>query len=213
MIPSPGKLKNSKISSNARSKKTGVVARKKTPSRIAPISTRPKMAASLGVLENQPESSNTVGSVSSHWATGRDVVLALFMTIGISAVFIFPGRAAHFNVTTPKVAVTREQVLGESIALPLTIPVIMYIGGERSLISTSPKNGTLIEAVSQAAAERGGSLTYVSRGESIYLRSFLNISNDETGSWEIRVNGLVAADISVQTLEQGDEVTITRLTI
>ncbi len=140
----------------------------------------------------------------------RDVGLALVMAVGLSTVFLSPLRFSSSTTAVKSTAVTSGRILGNSITVPLTIPVTVRLWSSEWRTVTAPKYGTLTEALSQAAAASQSSFEYVSRGSSIYLQRYLGLSDDLSGRWEVRVNGVLVADLSARPLEQGNEVTLTR---
>lgn len=149
---------------------------------------------------------------ASRWATGRDVVLALVMAVGLSTVFLSPLRFSHSvaPVATPEAS---ERVLGESISVPLTVTVTIRNDGQVWRTSVTPTTGTLAEVLARSASDAGSSFEYLSRGSSIYLSRFLDLPDDAAGSWTVRVNGAAVTDLSQPVLEQGDEITVERQAI
>lgn len=151
-------------------------------------------------------------AVSSRWATGRDVVLALVMAIGLSTVFLSPLRFSP-QVASDKPTESPERVLGASITIPLAVSVIIKNDRQEWRSSVTPITGTLAEVLARSANAAGSTFEYSSRGSSIYLTRFLNLRDDQTGVWVVRVNGIAVTDLSQSFLEQADEITVERQAI
>lgn len=145
---------------------------------------------------------------NARWSTGRDVVLALVMAIGLSTVFLSPLRFSADATESSTTTVTPGRILGESIVIPLKVPVSIHLRDQRWQVITSPRFGMLAEALSQAAGAAGSSFEYMSRGSSIYLLRFMKVADDTTGVWIVSINGVATTDLSSPSLEQGDEVVI-----
>jgi hypothetical protein len=135
----------------------------------------------------------------------RDVLAALLIAVGLSTVFLSP--LTHPNGDS------REKILGQSIVVPLTVPVTLVNHGNTQTILTYPKYGTLPEALGQAAADQGTNFYYTTRGSSAYLWRFFNQVNDATGGWAVTVNGLVVTDLLSINLRQGDQITAERMVL
>lgn len=148
----------------------------------------------------------------SRWATGRDVALALVMAIGLSTVFLSPLRFSGTSVPAA-VPVSGERVLGASISVPLTVTVSIKNGEQVWRTSVTPTTEMLAEVLARAANVAGSTFEYQSRGSSIYLTRFLDLPDDTTGMWIVRVNGVAVSDLSQVTLEQADEITVERRVI
>ncbi|MEK7537884.1 MAG: hypothetical protein AAB619_02850 [Patescibacteria group bacterium] len=139
----------------------------------------------------------------SRRAPWRNIGLTLVMTGGLLTVFLSPFLLADRSATA-----TPGRILGAATAASLTVPVTVRSGDQVRRLISRPQYGTIAEALGQAAA--GSSFEYTSRGSSIYLRRFLNLSNDVTGGWQVRVNGVLVADLSLRSLEQGDQIAVER---
>lgn len=136
--------------------------------------------------------------------------MALLMAAGLSTIFLSPlrfSKVATADVTSPS---TSGRILGESIDIPLSVPMTIVLSAEQRWETTvSPKSGMIAEALGQVAGRFNRSFTYNSRGDAAFLQSFFNVMNDATGSWSLRLNGLLLTDMNAQYLEQGDELTLT----
>lgn len=130
-------------------------------------------------------------------------MLALLLATGLSATFLSP-----FRYAAPVAQAQPGRILGESIVVPLHITVVVQQPDHRWEVTTYPSSGTITEALAQAAGSAQGTLSYVSRGSSIYLQRFMGSANDTTGRWVTRVNGEALTDLSLRQLIQGDEVSI-----
>lgn len=140
----------------------------------------------------------------------RDVLLAVLMAAGLSTVFLSPLRFSKVATTNVQVEPAAGRILGESIVRPLSVSVTVILSlNQRWQTNASPKTGMIAEALSQVAGRYNRSFTYNSRGDSAYLQSFFNVMNDATGSWSLRLNGLLLNDMNAQYLKQGDELTLT----
>ncbi len=141
----------------------------------------------------------------SRRAPWRNIGLTLVMAGGLSTVFLSPFLLANRSATA-----TPGRVFGAATVAPLTVPVTVRSGDRVWRLTVRPQYGTIAEALGQAAAVTQSSFEYTSRGSSIYLRRFLNLSNDVTGGWQVRVNGVLVADLSLRSLEQGDQIAVER---
>lgn len=101
-------------------------------------------------------------------------------------------------------------VLGAAVSRPLTVSVVVKDPLATTTISTRLTYGSPTEALAHAAAALGGEFTYLSRGSSIYLKSFMHYANDANGAWLIDLNGRPLSDLSLAALNQGDTLTVTR---
>ncbi len=104
---------------------------------------------------------------------------------------------------------TQGHILGVSATQPLQVTVTVSAPFSHASATTILSTGTLTEALARAASALNSSLGYTSRGSSIYLTSFLETSNSPAGHWGIAVNGAPVTDLSLVTLNQGDQVTAT----
>jgi len=140
----------------------------------------------------------------------RDVAMALLMAVGLSTVFLTPFRFSKVATIDTPIEQKSGRILGESIVMPLSIPVTVLLSPEQRWETTvSPKTGMIAEALGQVAGRFDRSFTYNSRGDAAFLQSFFTVMNDATGSWSLRLNGLLLTDMNTQYLEQGDELTLT----
>lgn len=143
---------------------------------------------------------------TSRWSSVTDVALALVLAAGLSTVFLSPVRQAR-PVPTPSVG----KILGATISIPLSVPVTISVNGERNRFVTFPTHGHIAEALASAAGQAQSSMTYSSRGNSVYLESFLGYSNTITQAWVIACNGAPLLDLASRQLMQGDELSLTYL--
>jgi len=191
---------------------TSLRARRGVVKRAVPVSTAlkslvPSLSSSVVVAQNIHRAP-TMSAIrvrttptNSHRADVRDVVLALLMAIGLSTVFLSPLRFTGVSVASAPTTVGGGRILGEAVTVPLSVQVSIHQGDQQWRVMTSPRGGTLAEALGQAAGAVGSSFAYLSRGSSIYLQQFMNVTNDLTGSWVVRVNGLSISDLSSRPLE------------
>lgn len=189
MTRSNGKLKSSKLANRHRAAKQFEGALTVFRPTVVPKLTSQKVVQS-----------------TAPWATSRDMVLAFIMALGLSAVFLSPFRFSRLLQADSKTPKTGGQVLGVSISVPLAVQVVIQQADQEWRSMTYPRTGMIAEALSQAAGAAGSSLQYQSRGSSIYLQRLLNLGDDVSGSWMVSVNGAVVTDLSLRSLEQGDEV-------
>ncbi|MEK7637369.1 MAG: hypothetical protein AAB402_03230 [Patescibacteria group bacterium] len=162
-----------------------------------------KPGKSLAPLRLNSRAANHLHPSLSRRVLWRDIGLTLVMVSGLSMVFLSPFLSANRSMTTAP-----DRILGAATAASLTVPVTVRSGDQVRRLISRPQYGTIAEALGQAAA--GSSFEYTSRGSSIYLRRFLNLSNDVTGGWQVRVNGVLVADLSLRSLEQGDQIAVER---
>lgn len=159
------------------------------------------------ITARRPAQTKTPVGGQSRRALWTDLSLALIMATGLTTAFFSPLRLTTSKADAPPVG----RVLGASTAVPLTVPVTVYLEGQRWQYLAQPKSGWLVEVLSWVAAQQQSTFDYLSRGSSMYLHRFLNIADDVSGSWVVRVNGLPVTDLSQVNLQQGDEVVIERL--
>lgn len=133
----------------------------------------------------------------------RDGVLSLFLALGLSVAFLSPFRySAQVAQAQP------GRVLGQSITVPLHVDVTVQQNDQTWRVTTYPATGSIAQALAQAAGTRQGSLDYLGRGSSMYLRGYLGVMNDTSGQWAVRVNGEHITDLSQRQLMQGDGIVI-----
>ncbi len=101
------------------------------------------------------------------------------------------------------------KILGLKTSQPLSVSVTVRQPTSETTVTTTVASGTVTEALARSASALHGSLTYVSRGASIYLASFLHQPNDATGQWVVELNGTAVNDLSSTSLSQGDTLTVT----
>lgn len=131
----------------------------------------------------------------------KALLMAGFLALGFSSTFLGP----VMRIQTPTHA--GGIILGDSDSRPLTVPVTI-IDSTTTTILTQPASGLVTDALARAAAVLGGSLSYTSRGASIYLQKFSSLPNSPTGTWAVRLNGLVVVDLSQPVLSQGDRLSV-----
>ncbi|MBI5466717.1 MAG: hypothetical protein HY975_00670 [Candidatus Kerfeldbacteria bacterium] len=135
--------------------------------------------------------------------TWRDVSLSLLLAAGLSTAFLGPWQVSHSG---------SGRILGNTITTPLAVEVVMAQGSVHNRLTVTVETGTLTEALAKAAAAWDGPFTYTSRSQSIYLQQFLTLPNDQTGQWQIAVNGQPVSDLTSRPLLQGDAISLTRIT-
>lgn len=159
-------------------------------------------SSSRTLVEHPRLPSKPIWRSTTGWKLMRDVGLSLLVAAGLSTVVLAPWPTSK--------AASSGRVRGASITRPLTIPVTISLGTREQTVTTRPPSGALAVALGQAAGAVGGSLTYASRGQSIYLRAFLDRANDATGRWQVTVNDQPVNDVSLINLAAGDRVRLER---
>lgn len=145
---------------------------------------------------------------TSRWSSVTDVGLALVLAAGLSTVFLSPVRQARpVPASTPSIG----KILGATISIPLSVPVTISVNGERNRFVTFPTHGHIAEVLASAAGQAQSSMTYSSRGNSVYLESFLGYSNTASRAWVVTCNGSPVLDLASRQLLQGDELSLTYL--
>lgn len=146
---------------------------------------------------------------ATRWSTSRDVMLALFLAIGLSSAFFSPLRPRSIAVTPTRTSTGR--ILGATTTEPLTINVVATRDQSEWRQTMTPAPRTLIEALSKIATAAGSTMEYRSLNTSMYLTKFLGLGDDTTGRWRVSINGVTVTDLSLPVLQQGDEIRIERL--
>lgn len=134
----------------------------------------------------------------------KALVLAGILALGFSSTFLGP----VFRAQTDQ-RVNGGIILGDKDSQPLTVPVTIVNGTFTATVSTKPSTGLVTDALARAASQLGGSMSYISRGASLYLQTYLSQSNSVTGTWSVKLNGLEVTDLNQPVLKQGDTLTVT----
>ncbi len=132
----------------------------------------------------------------------KALVVAGLLALGFSSTFLGPVLRIQSDNRSGGV------ILGDSTSRPLAVPVTV-VNGAATTITTQPSTGLVTDALARAATELDGTVSYTSRGSSIYLQTYLNQPNSATGTWTVQLNGRPVVDLSQPILRQGDAITMT----